>query len=372
MEQGADPIPVPMGPKAWNAAPPAQHPKSIHRSSPTPPNHGPHPLQPQHPRRHQGAFFLVAPAPKEAFNSFCLTRGDPLDAPAVPWRTGRAVPRGEMELQPPTLLLLLGLGLGPVALPSHQDLPTRMPRRKGLAAAPSCHLQRRRRGARGESPAPTATHPSPERPKQHRKKGKILQGCFLKALGKKCCVTRGKAKTNRPWQPDAAPGQGAQTAPAGCGMRTSRQGRGSHSRPRAERPQPNPAPGEGQPGGPSAKGPCHWYGGERGWDPALGSWNSHTGEPRVTCVGTQGQGTLRAIPWWVLPPQSWGCGRSHSPWDGEGGSVGIQSPKWARSQPPGVGLFALPNPTSSSGALPATPRPCPSTTGVAGGHDRPQ
>lgn len=365
-----------MGPKAWNAAPPAQHPKSIHRSSPTPPNHGPHPLQPQHLCMHQGALLLVAPAPKEAFNSFCLTRGDPLDAPAVPWRTGRAVlllvPRGEMELQPPTLLLLLGLGLGPVALPSHQDLPTRMPRRKGLAAAPSCQLQRRRRGARGLSPAPTATHPSPERPKQHRKKGKILQGCFLKALGKKCCVTRGKAKTNRPWQPDAAPGQGAQTAPAGCGMRTSRQGRGSCSRPRAERPQPNPAPGEGQPGGPSAKGPCHWYGGERGWDPALGSWNSHTGEPRVTCVGTQGQGTLRAVPWWVLPPQSWGRGRSHSPWDGEGGSVGIQSPKWARSQPPGVGLFALPNPTSSSGALPATPRPCPSTTGVAGGHDRPQ
>lgn len=92
-------------------------------------------------------------------------------------------------------------------------------------------------------------------------------------------------------------------------MRTSGQGRGSRSRPRAERSWPNPALGEGQPGGPSAKGPGHWYGGERGWDPALGagstaagSWNSHTGEPRVTCVGTQGQGTLRAVPWWVLPP----------------------------------------------------------------------
>lgn len=328
MEQGADPIPVPMGPKAWNAAPPAQHPKSIHRSSPTPPNHGPHPLQPQHLCMHQGALLLVAPAPKEAFNSFCLTRGDPLDAPAVPWCTGWAVlllvPRGEMELQPPTLLLLLGLGLGPVALPSHQDLPTRMPRRKGLAAAPSCQLQRRRRGARGLSPAPTATHPSPERPKQHRKKGKILQGCFLKALGKKCCVTRGKAKTNRPWQPDAAPGQGAQTAPAGCGMRTSRQGRGSCSRPRAERPQPNPAPGEGQPGGPSAKGPCHWYGGERGWDPALGELEQpHRGAPG-DLRGDTGPGHLAGCPvvgaappvlgtWSQSQPMGWGRGQRGHP-----------------------------------------------------------
>lgn len=214
MEQGAppraDPSPVPIGPKAWNAAPPAQHPKSIHRSSPAPPNRGPHPLQPQHPRGHQGALLLVAPAPKEAFNSFCSTRGDPSDAPAVPWHAGRAVlllvSRGEMELQPPTLLLLLGLELGTVALVSHQDLPTRTPRGKGLAAALSCHLQRRQRGARGESPAPTATHPSPERPKQHRKKGKILQGCFLKALGKNAVLHGAKPKPTglgSPTQPRA-------------------------------------------------------------------------------------------------------------------------------------------------------------------------
>ncbi|XP_035203511.1 uncharacterized protein LOC118178816 [Oxyura jamaicensis] len=130
----------------------------------------------------------------------------------------------------------------------------------------------------------------------------------------------------------AAPGQGAQTAPAGCGMRTSRQGKGSHSRPRAGCSWPNPNPGAAR--GALCKGLCHWYGGERGWDPALvagstaaGSWSSHTGEPRVTCVGTWGQSTLRAVPWWVLPPpQSRGCGPNHSLQDGEGAAWASRAP----------------------------------------------
>lgn len=49
--------------------------------------------------------------------------------------------------------------------------------------------------------------------------------------------------------------------------------------------------------------------------------------------------------------------------------MGIQSAKRARSQPPGAGLFALPNHMNSSGVLPTIPKLCPGTMRVAEGHD---
>lgn len=68
---------------------------------------------------------------------------------------------------------------------------------------------------------------APAQPNRRRKQRKKLQLHFLKALEKKCCVTRGKAKTNRVWQPSAAVGQGVQKAPAGCGLGTDGQRRGT-------------------------------------------------------------------------------------------------------------------------------------------------
>lgn len=130
--------------------------------------------------------------------------------------------------------------------------PTRTPQGKGLAAARCPVLPPATPPARCPSGEPGShSHPpvpSTARTAQEERENTV--SLFPKGSGKKCCVTRGKAKSNRPWQPDTAPGQGAQTAPAGCGMRTSRQGRGSRSRPCAGHSQPTPAPGEGQLGGP--------------------------------------------------------------------------------------------------------------------------
>lgn len=69
---------------------------------------------------------------------------------------------------------------------------------KGLAAAHSPHPATcnaaGRHGARRVSPAPTATHPSPARPKHGGKEGKKLQVCFLKALGKNVALDGARPK----------------------------------------------------------------------------------------------------------------------------------------------------------------------------------
>lgn len=89
-------------------------------------------------------------------------------------------------------------------------------------SAPSCPIGRPRRRARGRPlspPAtcssasqahdPRATHsPSAAKPAQEAKEKAATP--FPKGSGKKCCVTQGKAKTNRAWQTGAAVGQGAQ------------------------------------------------------------------------------------------------------------------------------------------------------------------
>lgn len=155
-------------------------------------------------------------------------------------------------------------GWGPVAWPSHQGCPKRWVPMSCWAVpgewAHGCPLPCPATcGAAGghsvqqASPTPRATHPSPARPKHGGKEGKKLQVCFLKALGKNA-VLEGTAKTNRPWQPDTAPSQAAQTAPAGCGIRRDRQGRGLHGGAHTEHSQPTPAREEGQPEGPILKG----------------------------------------------------------------------------------------------------------------------
>lgn len=130
-----------------------------------------------------------------------------------------------------------GVGQGCTAQTSHWDLPTRAAPSNVLWGVPgegaplSCHLRccRQAQSPAGQ-PGSHGHPPVPSKAKTRREGREKSASLFPKGSGKKCCVTRGTAKTNRPWQPHAAPGQAAQTAPAGCGMRTDRQSRGSLQR----------------------------------------------------------------------------------------------------------------------------------------------
>lgn len=200
-----------------------------------------------------GGHLLHTPLPlNRLLSSLCLPRGDQSDAPAAlgcphcarrgcgrsdgacspqPHApTGSGLPEQDRDqwLRCPTRTFPPGLYRA-MCCAGSCPRPVGLCRVKGLAAAHSPVLPPATLQA-GAVPSSHGHPPVPSQAKTPHEGREKTASLSPEGSGKKCCVTRGTAKTNRAWQPNTAPGQGAQTAPAGCGMRTDRQagqGRGS-------------------------------------------------------------------------------------------------------------------------------------------------
>lgn len=382
MEQGAitQPQTQPSSPLPWNVEPPHTprlSPQSIyHRSCTLTASQPPaccsfcSPGTGSAPRDMgtAGGHLLHTPLPlNRHLSPLCLPRGDQSDAPAAlgcphcarrgcgssdgarspqPHApTGSGLPEQDRDprLRCPTGTFPPGLHRA-MCCAGSCPCPVGVSRAKGLAAARSPVLPPATLQA-GAVPSSHGHPPVPSEAKTPHEGREKTASLSSEGSGKKCCVTRGTAKTNRAWQPDTAPGQGAQTAPAGCGMRTDRQGRGS--------PQQTPCRA-------LVANSCPWRRVARGAHPqrallTVGTpgelpWTSH-GRREWSCdlaLGWTGTNTAPAPsasqgapgdPAWghrarpdcgpshgvMLLPSSRGHGPHHSLQDGEGGEHGIQT-----------------------------------------------